>query len=183
MVRAVREELCLGLIIMLRGVWVARSPLVQHKAEATASWVAASGATTVSGAAAAVGAAQVRLLPSPFASADMPGRLPTTTDSSLSPSTSSGRFGRMRTLSAPERRTVVATVEAARPQASPTKSGASGSPGKAGLLSAQAAWAALGGSNSPQCHSAVNSPREAFQRWRFMPASCACFFCRQCAGP
>ncbi|KAK9915385.1 hypothetical protein WJX75_008481 [Coccomyxa subellipsoidea] len=128
-----------------------RSPLVQHKAEATASWVAASGA------AAAVGAAKVRLLPSPFASAEMPSRLPTTTDSSVSPSASSGRFGRMRTLSAPERRSVVATVEAARPQASPTKSGANGSPGEARLLSAQVAWAALGGS------SAVNSPREAFQ--------------------
>ncbi|BDA43319.1 probable protein kinase and PP2C-like domain-containing protein at C-terminar half [Coccomyxa sp. Obi] len=129
----------------------ARSPLLQHKADATASWVAAAGT--------AIAAARGRLspLPSPFSSAEMPARQPTT-ESTVSPSASSGRFARMRTLSAPEHRT-----REAKPQTSPTKSGAGGSPGEARLLSAQAAWAALGGSTSPSRHSAVNSPREAFQ--------------------
>ncbi len=151
-------------------------PLVQHKKDATASWVAAAGNATVAG------AAQVRLLPSPFATVDAAAvRLPTVTDNSASPSASSGRFGRMRTLSAPERR----TVEAARPQASPTKSGADGSPGEARLLSAQAAWAALGGSTSPQRCSVVNSPREAFQRCLqplalWLPCYRACSCTGQC---
>lgn len=142
-------------LMSYRGLHVARSPLLQHKADATASWVAAAGT--------AAAAAHVSALPSPFASVAMPARQPTT-ESTVSPSASSVRFARMRTLSAPEHRTEHRTREV-KPQTSPTKSGVGGSPGEARLLSAQAAWAALGGSTSPSRHSAVNSPREAFQRW------------------
>jgi hypothetical protein len=138
----------------------AQSQMLQQKAAATASWVA-NGAAFGSNA---------KPLASPFAALTPLGQEigPTrmhTADSSSNSHHLQGRFGRTRTLSAPERRGAEHAKAAGHATNSPTKSGGSPAEPRA-AAAAQAAWAVLG-ADSPSRQPA----NTAFLRW---PLSSAC---------